>query len=128
NNEYIVLEAEKSNQDDQQNITTTSELVSCDEKSPIKGTLTSSIMDSDDNDFQQSIVSQDTIANVQDIDFFCQSTNKRKTQKQFDNEIKKNRLIFQLTMWNEFAPINSKRRANTTKLTTTITHKRSKES
>ncbi|CAF3077481.1 unnamed protein product [Rotaria sp. Silwood2] len=129
NNEYIVLEAEKSNQDDQENITTTSELVSCDEESPIKDTLTSSIMDSDDNDFQQSIVSQDTIANVQHIDFFCQSADKRETQKQFDDEIKQqNRLISQLTMWNDFAPINSKRRTNTTKLTTTIRHKRLKES
>ncbi|CAF4781535.1 unnamed protein product, partial [Rotaria sp. Silwood2] len=52
----------------------------------------------------------------------------RKIQRQIDDEIRKqNRLISQLTMWNEFAPTNSKRRASTTKFTSTIGHKRSKE-
>ncbi|CAF1395493.1 unnamed protein product [Rotaria sordida] len=126
--ENITAEADKQNEDDMQNITTTSELISCDEQSPSKTILTSSVVDNDDNDFEQSIVSSDAMAKIQNIELSSQSTNQKKIQKQIGGEIKiRNRLISQLAIWNGFAPSNTKRRASTTKFTTTIGHKRTKK-
>ncbi|CAF0949124.1 unnamed protein product [Rotaria sordida] len=124
--ENITAEADKQNEDDMQNITTTSELISCDEQSPSKTILTSSVVDNDDNDFEQSIVSSDAMAKIQNIELSSQSTNQKKIQKQIGGEIKiRNRLISQLAIWNGFAPSNTKRRTSTTKFTTG--HKRTKK-
>lgn len=42
--ENITPEADKQNEDDLQNVTTTSDLASCDEQSPMKDTLTCSVI------------------------------------------------------------------------------------
>ena len=79
------------------------------------------VFSSDNNYFQQSTVSSGTMANIQDVDLFCQSTNQRyfvtqidskkilyffilyvsseKNQRQLDDEIKQqNYLISHLKM------------------------------